>query len=103
MFLPDNESGKSGTLCEGSRPIRLAGSTLGHRAHICAFFNSAQEAYQVLLPYIKEGLERGEKAVHTINPRLRDEHICSWHQAELILSPRVRTANSSCVIGRIRI
>jgi len=71
MFLPDNESRKSGTLYEGSRPIRPAGSTLGHRAHICAFFNSTQEAYRVLLPYSKEDLQRGEKAVHTMNSRLR--------------------------------
>ncbi len=60
---------------ESSRPIRLAGSTLSNRAHICAFFNSPEDAYRVLLPFIKEGLEWGEKAVHTVDPRRRDEHI----------------------------
>jgi hypothetical protein len=36
--------------------------------HVCAFFNSDEEAYGVLLPLIKEGFARGEKAVHVINP-----------------------------------
>ncbi len=55
--------------------IPFAGSTLRDRAHICAFFNSSDEAYRVLLPFVKEGLELGEKALHTIDPRRREEHI----------------------------
>jgi hypothetical protein len=63
VFLPGNKSGKSGTLCEGSRPIRLAGSTLGNPAHICAFFNSAHESHRVLLPYIRLGLDNNESVL----------------------------------------
>jgi DcmR-like sensory protein len=58
-----------------SAPIRFAGSTLRDRAHICAFFSSPDEAYRVLLPFVKEGLELGEKALHTIDPRQREDHI----------------------------
>jgi len=58
-----------------NRPIRLAGSILGYRAHVCAFFSSAEDAYRVLLPFIREGLECGEKAVHTVDPRRREEHM----------------------------
>ena len=50
---------------ERSRPIRLGGSMLGTPCHVCAFFNSHDDEYRVLLPFIKDGLERGEKAVHT--------------------------------------
>lgn len=60
---------------ELSSPVRLGGSTLGSRAHICAFFNSTDDSYRVLLPFIKEGLEAGEKAVHTVDPQRRDEHV----------------------------
>ncbi len=56
MSLSQMERGK--TLGEGSRPIRLAGSALSNRAHICAFFNGPDDAYRVLLPFIKEGLVR---------------------------------------------
>ena len=49
---------------QSSRPIRLAGSVLGHPRHICAFFNRRDDEYRVLLPFVKDGLECGEKAVH---------------------------------------
>jgi len=48
---------------ESSRPIRLGGSVLGPPRHICAFFNSRDDEYRVLLPFIKDGLEVGEKVV----------------------------------------
>ena len=57
------------------KPIHFAGSSLEDRAHICAFFNSTEEAHRVLLPFIREGLEAGEKALHTIDPKKRDDHI----------------------------
>ncbi|HET9530730.1 MAG TPA: MEDS domain-containing protein [Blastocatellia bacterium] len=57
------------------QPIRFAGSELGAYRHICAFFHSTDEEYRVLLPFIKEGFERGEKAFHIVDPKLRQEHI----------------------------
>jgi hypothetical protein len=57
------------------QPIRFAGSALGAKRHICAFFHSADEEYRLLLPFIKEGFERGEKAFHIIDPELREEHL----------------------------
>ena len=38
---------------KGAAPISLAGSQLGHTRHVCAFFNSDDEEYRVLLPFIK--------------------------------------------------
>ena len=48
-------------------PISLAGSQLGEVRHVCAFFNDADEEYRVLLPFIKDGFECGDKAVHQAN------------------------------------
>jgi hypothetical protein len=56
-------------------PIRFAGSELGEARHACAFFNSADEEYRVLLPFIKDGFECGHKAVHVVNPRRRQDHL----------------------------
>lgn len=56
-------------------PIEFAGTTLGDHCHICAFFNGPDEEYQVLLPFIKKGLERGEKAFHVVDPTLREAHL----------------------------
>src|ERR1051325_533673 len=55
--------------------IRFAGSTLGAYRHICGFFHNPDEEYRVLLPFIQEGFERGEKGFHIVDPQLRDEHI----------------------------
>jgi hypothetical protein len=56
-------------------PIRFAGSMLGTQRHICAFFGTPEEEYRVVLPFIKEGLERGERAFHIVDPELRQAHL----------------------------
>ena len=55
--------------------IRFAGATLGEHRHICAFFNNPDEEYRALLPFIKEGLERGEKGFHVVGPKARRDHL----------------------------
>jgi hypothetical protein len=56
-------------------PIPFAGSQLGEVRHVCAFFNSDDEEYRVLLPFIRDGFEGGDKAVHVINRGQRDDHL----------------------------
>jgi hypothetical protein len=56
-------------------PISLAGSQLGDIRHVCAFFNSDDEEYRVLLPFIKDGFECGDKAVHVVNPGQHQNHL----------------------------
>jgi hypothetical protein len=70
----DNVKFRGRAPSESSQPIRFAGSVLGAQRHICAFFHSPDEEYKVLLPFIKEGFERGEKAFHIVDPKLRVEH-----------------------------
>jgi hypothetical protein len=59
---------------ESHQPIRFGGSVLGAQRHVCAFFHHPDEEYRVLLPFIKEGFERGEKAFHIVDPKLRAAH-----------------------------
>jgi hypothetical protein len=49
-------------------------SVFGQYRHICAFFNGFDEHYRVLRPFIKEGLDRGDRAFHLIDPERREEH-----------------------------
>ncbi|MGH8317408.1 MAG: MEDS domain-containing protein [Steroidobacteraceae bacterium] len=56
-------------------PIRFAGSQLAESRHVCAFFNSDDEEYRVLLPFIRDGFECSHKAVHIINPDQRGDHL----------------------------
>jgi hypothetical protein len=70
----DRVKSRGGTSSESSQAIRFAGSVLGAKRHVCAFFHSPDEEYRVLLPFIKEGFERGEKAFHIVDPKLRADH-----------------------------
>jgi hypothetical protein len=56
-------------------PIRFAGSQLGESRHVCAFFHNADEEYRVMLPFIKDGFECGDKAVHIVSPNRRSDHL----------------------------
>ena len=56
-------------------PIPFAGSQLREARHVCAFFNSDEEEYRVLLPFIKDGFECGDKAVHIVSPDQRRDHL----------------------------
>src|SRR5215470_6141932 len=70
---PD-KSGENGS-GRGNEPIRFAGSVLDRHRHVCAFFHSREEEYRVLLPFIKDGFDRGEKAFQIVDPKHREEHL----------------------------
>ena len=55
--------------------ISLAGSALGETRHVCALFNDDDEEYRALLPFIKDGFECGDKAIHVVNPDQRSDHL----------------------------
>ncbi len=57
-----------------SKEVRLAGSVLDRSRHVCAFFNNKDEEYRVLLPYMQEGFEQGDKAFHIVKEDHRPEH-----------------------------
>lgn len=57
------------------KTVHLAGSALKHSCHACAFFHSKEEEYEVLMPFILEGFERGDRAFHIVNPEHRAAHL----------------------------
>jgi hypothetical protein len=48
---------------------------LGDHGHICAFFNTIDDEHRVLRSFIKEGFAREDKALHIVDPELRDDHL----------------------------
>ena len=62
---------------ETLNPIRLAGRTVSHTNHICAFFNSAEEQYKVLMPFFKDGYDQGEKLFHIVDTHRHTDHRCA--------------------------
>jgi methanogenic corrinoid protein MtbC1 len=61
--------------------VHLAGEALAGSPHACAFFHSRDDEYRTLLPFVQEGLERGEKAVHFVDIALRDDHLARMSAA----------------------
>jgi hypothetical protein len=55
--------------------VHCAGGVLGQRRHICAFFNGPDEEHRVLRSFIEEGFERGDKALHILDPELWEDHL----------------------------
>jgi hypothetical protein len=62
-------------MAEDHRQVRLAGATLERSRHVCALFHTVDEAYGILLPFIREGLEQGERAFHIVDPAQRLGHL----------------------------
>src|SRR6266446_4408007 len=55
--------------------VELAGVNLAGRNHVCAFFNTIDEEHRVLGSFYKDGIDRGEKAAHIVDPENREEHL----------------------------
>jgi hypothetical protein len=53
----------------GTKSANLARATVACGCHVCAFFHSRDDEYEVLLPFLKEGFESGDKAVHIIDQK----------------------------------
>jgi hypothetical protein len=56
-------------------PISIAGSHLTETRHVCAFFNNDEEEYRILLPFIKDGIKCGDKAVHVLKLEQHHDHL----------------------------
>ena len=56
-------------------PVRFSDTWLDGARHVCAFFNNADEEHRVLLPFIRDGFECGQKAVHVVGDGRADAHL----------------------------
>jgi len=55
--------------------VHLAGSVLDRKRHVCAFFHMRDEEYRVLMPFITEGFDHGDRAFHIVDPNNRPDHM----------------------------
>jgi MEDS: MEthanogen/methylotroph, DcmR Sensory domain len=62
-------------MVENTRTVNLARTTVNCRCHVCAFFHSRDDEYNVMLPFIKEGIDAGDRAVHIIDNDQRSERL----------------------------
>ncbi len=72
-------------------PIHFAGATLARHRHVCAFFHTRDEEYQVLLPFIREGFDQADRAFHIVDPKLREDHLERLRSADINVSETQQT------------
>jgi hypothetical protein len=62
-------------MAQASRTVNLAGATVSCRCHVCAFFNSRDDEYNVMLPFLKDGIDGGDRAVYILDKSQRRERV----------------------------
>ncbi len=80
-------------------PIPFAGSHLDETRHVCAFFNSEDEEYRVLLPFIKDGFQCGHKAIHVVNAGQRQEHLQRLATAGIDATPAEQSGQLEVLVN----
>ena len=60
---------------KNEQPIWSAGTILGPKCHTCGFLDNPKKEYQLLLSILREGIDRGEKAFHVVDPNFRDNEV----------------------------
>jgi len=63
-----------GGLATGST-VNLSGSALTCPCHVCAFHHGADSQYAALLPFLKEGLDVGDRVVSFVDADEREERL----------------------------
>jgi len=81
-------------------PIPFAGSMLGGYRHVCAFFGSRQEEYDTLLPFVRDGLERGERAFHVLPSPNREDHLGQLRSAGIDVTAAQRRGQLEVVTSQ---
>lgn len=56
-------------------PIVFAGARMTDQRHVCAFFDSDEDWYRVLLPFIRDGFAAKDKSFHIVDPASRVAHL----------------------------
>ena len=53
-------------------PVRLAGEEIREHRHVCALVDGPDDADQLLVSFVVEGFEQGDRAFHIVDPELQD-------------------------------
>ena len=57
-----------------SNTVTLCGRHLDRLGHICAFFDSLEEQYEILTPYYLEGIEEGDQVINIVDRQHVGDH-----------------------------
>ena len=69
--------------------IHLCGEELPHAGHICAFFDTRGEKYNVLAPYFAEGIAQGDHIINIVDAREREAHVHALANADVPIADAI--------------
>jgi hypothetical protein len=47
--------------------IHLCGETLPHPGHVCAFFDSREQKYETLIPFLNDAISAGDEVINIVD------------------------------------
>lgn len=74
-----------------SKPVQLGGVRFDRLRHVCGFFNGVDEEYDILGPFIHDGLAEGQKAFLSVDPGRSDGHRRRLREAGIDVEGRSRS------------
>jgi hypothetical protein len=74
-----------------TNPVNIAGMPLVEHRHVCAFFGSPDEEYRVLLPFIQDGVDRGELLYQGVRRTRHEDHVRRLRHAGMDVDELERT------------
>jgi hypothetical protein len=74
--------------------VRLCGEDIERPGHVCAFFDSREQEYETLMPYLREGVDDGEEILNVLDASRLDDHRARLDRAGIAGSGSVTVASS---------
>lgn len=65
----------SGSRNEHAREIHLCGERVPHPGHVCAFFDSREQKYATLGPFLIDAIAAGDRVINIVDERGRKDHL----------------------------
>lgn len=75
-----------------NQPLTLCGEKLSASMHICGFFDSEDERYEVILPYLKEGLENNEEVLNILESTSYSDHCNRLNKAGVAVNEKLESS-----------
>ena len=57
------------------RSIDLCGETLPHAGHVCAFFDSREQKYETMIPFLQDAIAAGDSVINIVDDCDRAAHL----------------------------
>jgi MEDS: MEthanogen/methylotroph, DcmR Sensory domain len=71
--------------------VTICGETLPGPLHICAFFDSREEQYEILVPWLKEGIDRGEEVLTILSRSFFNDHCSKLSEGGIQVKEKLET------------